>query len=161
MLPCLKTLVGFDNRMRPHLNPIIRGWTNYHRHIVAARTFRKVEWALGYCLWKWAKRRHPGKSARWIVSRYWHSLNGRKVFATESGKVTQDGQPIWWRLFLPTTINIQRHVKIKAAANPFDPCWFDYFEDRTFFKRFGIHRGQAGLTPSSSPVPLTRGDTMA
>ncbi|MDR9816999.1 MAG: group II intron maturase-specific domain-containing protein [Candidatus Methanoculleus thermohydrogenotrophicum] len=25
------------------LNPIIRGWTNYHRHNVAAETFRKLD----------------------------------------------------------------------------------------------------------------------
>ena len=25
------------------LNPVIRGWVNYHRHIVALQTFQKVE----------------------------------------------------------------------------------------------------------------------
>ena len=143
------------------LNPVIRGWTNYHRHIAAKHTFRKVEWAVGHCLWCWAKRRHPGKSAHWIVNRYWHSLNGRKVFAAETGMRTQAGQPAWFRLVLPTATRILRHVKIKAAANPYDPLWFDYFEDRAFFKRLGIHRWEAGLSPSSSPVPLTRGDTVA
>jgi RNA-directed DNA polymerase len=143
------------------LNPVIRGWTNYHRHIAAKRTFWKVEWALGYCLWRWAKSRHPGKSAQWITRRYWHPLDGRKVFAADMGKRAQDGTIEWWRLVLPTTIAIRRHVKVKAAANPFDPQWRNYFEDRAFFKVFGIHRSQAELEPSNSPAPVARGDSMA
>ena len=46
------------------LNPVIRGWVNYHRHIVALQTFKKVEKALWHTLWRWAKRRHPGQTAR-------------------------------------------------------------------------------------------------
>jgi len=30
----------------------------------------------------------------------------------------------------PMDIRIRRHVKIKAAANPFDPKWEQYFEER-------------------------------
>jgi hypothetical protein len=30
-------------------------------------------------------------------------------------------------------------VKIKAAANPFDPQWRNYFEEREFFKWYGVH----------------------
>jgi len=143
------------------LNPVVRGWANYHRHIAAKRTFKKVQWALGSCLWQWAKRRHPGKSAKWIASRYWHQLGDRQVFAADTGKRATDGSILWWRFILPTDISIRRHVKVKAAANPFDPQWYDYFEERRFFKRFGIHRKEAGLKPSSSPVPLTRGNTVA
>jgi RNA-directed DNA polymerase len=32
------------------LNPVIRGWANYHQHIVAKRTFRKVERVVWQCL---------------------------------------------------------------------------------------------------------------
>src|SRR6185295_10803580 len=40
------------------LNPVIRGWANYHRHVVAKAAFKKVECVLWHCLWRWAKRRH-------------------------------------------------------------------------------------------------------
>jgi len=131
------------------LNPVIRGWVNYHRHIVAARTFRKVERALWQNLWRWAKRGHPNKPWEWIAGKYWHRLNGKKVFAADTGKRTPDGKPTWLRLVNPTDTKIRRHVKIKAEANPLDPQWRAYFEDRAFFKWYGVHRQEAGLEPSN------------
>ena len=127
------------------LNPVIRGWANYHRHIVAKRTFRKVERVIWQCLWRWARRRHPGKPTGWIVRKYWHRLDGLKVFAADSGERTADGKIIWLKLVNPTRNPIRRHVKVRMDANPFDPHWRDYFEDRAFFKRMGIHRKEAGL----------------
>src|SRR6185295_17489039 len=66
------------------LNPVIRGWANYHRHVVAKRTFKKVEWDLWHSLWRWAKRRHSGKSSRWVIQRYWKPLDNKKVFAVDT-----------------------------------------------------------------------------
>lgn len=43
------------------LNPIIAGWTNYHRHIVAKETFAYIDHQIWHLLWNWAKRRHPNK----------------------------------------------------------------------------------------------------
>ena len=40
------------------LNPIIRGWANYHRNQVAKDTFGKVDHAIWQQLWQWACRRH-------------------------------------------------------------------------------------------------------
>jgi RNA-directed DNA polymerase len=135
------------------LNPIVRGWANYHRHVVAKETFKKVEWALWHSLWRWARRRHSGKRSRWLIQRYWHPLGGRNRFAADTGKETPGGKPLWLKLLNPTEISIRRHVKIRGQANPFDPCWRAYFEDRAFFKKFGIHRREAGLKPSSQPAP--------
>jgi RNA-directed DNA polymerase len=130
------------------LNPVIRGWANYHRHIVAKRTFKKVEWALWTALWSWARRRHSGKSRYWIRDRYWVRLKDREVFATATAKRTPAGKPVWLQLVYPTTISIRRHVKIRMDANPFDPAWRDYLEERAFFRQFGIHRKEAGIKPS-------------
>src|SRR5579862_933047 len=135
------------------LNPVIRGWANYHRHIVAKKTFKKVEWALWHSLWRWARRRHPGKRSRWLIQRYWHPLGGRDRFAANTGKRTPGGKPLWLKLVNPAEIRIRRHVKTRCEANPFDPRWRAYFEDRAFFKKFGIHRREAGLKPSSEPAP--------
>ena len=121
------------------LNPVLRGWANYHRHIVAARTFKKVEAALWHSLWRWARRRHHQKSWSWIVGRYWHRLNGKKVFAVDTGERTPEGKTVWLKLVNVTETKVRRHVKIKAAANPFDPQWRNYFEEREFFKWYGVH----------------------
>ncbi len=139
------------------LNPVIRGWVNYHRHIVAKETFKKVEWALWHSLWRWARRRHPGKGSHWIIQRYWHPLRGRNVFAVDTGERTPGGKPLWLKLVNPTETSIRRHVKIRGEANPLDPRWRAYFEDRAFFRKFGIHRREAGLKPSSEPAPPSRG----
>lgn len=58
------------------LNPLIRGWANYHRHVVSKRIFALVDNALFLCLWQWAKRRHPDKGLRWIASRYFERAGG-------------------------------------------------------------------------------------
>jgi RNA-directed DNA polymerase len=131
------------------LNPIIRGWTNYHRHNSATQAFRRAEMVIWHCLWRWAKRRHQDRSVDWIAKRYWHRLGRtRRTFAADSGERTPDGKPKLFRLVDPTETRIRRYVKVQAAANPFEPCWRNYFEDRAFFKKFGIHRNEAGIKPS-------------
>ena len=109
------------------LNPIIRGWTYYHRHIEAGSAFRKVGMVLWHSLWRWAKRRHPSKSATWIVDRYWHRIGWRKwCFALPADSERSDAV----RLVDPSQIAIRRYVKVKSDANPFDPHWRSYFETR-------------------------------
>jgi RNA-directed DNA polymerase len=54
------------------LNPIIIGWAGYHQSAVSKETFYKLDHNLWNMLWTWAKRRHPDKSSRWIVNRYWN-----------------------------------------------------------------------------------------
>lgn len=128
------------------LNRVILGWVNYHRHIVATRTFRKVDLVIWHSLWRWAKRRHHGKSADWVLRRYWHPVGGRKWwFATDTGERTSEGKVRWLKLVFANKTIIRRHLKIKAEANPFDPLWRPYFEDRAFFKKFGLHLHEAGI----------------
>ena len=109
------------------LNPIIRGWAYYHRHIEAGSAFRRVGMVLWHSLWRWAKRRHPNKSATWIADRYWHRLGRRKwCFVLPAGSERSDEI----RLVDPTQIVIRRYVKVKSDANPFDRHWHRYFETR-------------------------------
>lgn len=131
------------------LNPVIKGWANYHRHVSARATFGRVDHEIWQALWQWAKRRHPKKGYRWIWKRYFHfigSSSGR--FAADTGKRLESGKIVWLKLVKATEIPIRRFVKIRAEANPFDPDWHEYLEDRAFFKKFGIHRHEAGIKPS-------------
>jgi RNA-directed DNA polymerase len=110
------------------LNPIIRGWAMYHRHVVAKATFSSIDSYIWKLLWKWALRRHPTKGARWIKARYFHADGYRSwVFATKS---PVDGDTHRLRLFRAMTVPIMRHVKIRGPANPFDPVWMSYFTRR-------------------------------
>jgi RNA-directed DNA polymerase len=53
------------------LNPVIRGWAHYYQHSASKHTFAAVDHAIFQALWRWAKRRHPGKSCRWIKDHYY------------------------------------------------------------------------------------------
>jgi len=111
------------------LNPILRGWANYHRHVVAKKTFSKVDTHVWSMLWQWAVRRHPEKGARWVKEKYFKTQRTRNwIFvATEKQK---DGSRKELVLLKEADTPIQRHVKIKAGANPHDPKWEPYFEAR-------------------------------
>lgn len=135
------------------LNPVLRGWAFYHRHVAATRTYAKVEWAVWHSLLRWGKHRHPNKNSRWVMRKYWHHLNGRNEFAADTGERTADGKGIWKKLYKTTDTSIRRHFRIRGEANPFDPSWRAYYEDRAFFKKFGIRRKEAGLKPSSASAP--------
>ncbi|MFA6269981.1 MAG: group II intron reverse transcriptase/maturase [Candidatus Paceibacterota bacterium] len=115
------------------LNPIIRGWANYHRHVVAKETFSSVDYQIWLKLWQWCKRRHPNKGQRWIKDRYFHSIESRNwVFAVKAKK--GDGRPKDLELYSAASTPIRRHVKIKAEAHPFDMAWEPYFEERRIQK---------------------------
>src|SRR5262249_3815771 len=52
------------------LNLIVRGWANYHRHASSTRTFARVDDLIFRKLWRWARRRHATKGARWVKAQY-------------------------------------------------------------------------------------------
>jgi RNA-directed DNA polymerase len=111
------------------LNPLIRGWANYHRHVCSKQTFQKVDHAIFTRLWRWARRRHPKKGKRWIKSRYFKTVGGRNwVFSGDT--VDQNGKKKNVRLTYAAITPIRRHVKVQARANPYDPEWEMYFERR-------------------------------
>lgn len=131
------------------LNPVIRGWANYHRHAAAKETFKRVDHEIWRALWQWAKRRHPKKSRAWAKNRYFPALGTRAwVFAARTRQRTPEGLPIWKRLVTASDTPIRRHIKLRKDANPFDPQWKPYFTGRAFYQKFGIHRHQAGISPS-------------
>lgn len=105
------------------LNPIIRGWANYHRHAVSKRIFAQVDHAIYRALRHWARRRHPHKGAEWVRRKYFRQPDRYGFFARVTGK---DGQPLLLRLFQAQSVPIRRHVKIRSAANPHDPSHADY-----------------------------------
>lgn len=103
------------------LNPIIRGWANYYCHGVSKAIFGTLDNRIWQAIWKWAKRRHPNKSHRWIAQKYYATRGGDNwVFVSESNAI--------WRM---AKTRITRHLKIHAKANPYDPAWYAYFQKRS------------------------------
>jgi len=92
-----------------NLNPIIIGWTNYYRHVVASEIFNKLDSRMWNMLWHWAKRRYPEKSKHWIVDKYWQNKGNRKwVFSTDKNELKH----------LSDT-KIVRHTQLRLEMNPY------------------------------------------
>jgi RNA-directed DNA polymerase len=121
------------------LNPVIRGWARYHQHVVSGKTFGLVDHAIFAMVRRWAIRRHPRKSKRWIINKYNRRIGGRHWnFHGEA-----DGRDVL--LFRAARISIQRHIKVKGEANPFDPVWEIYFERRLGVKMASTLHGRRRL----------------
>ena len=111
------------------LNPALRGWANYHRHVVSKNTFRLVDHQIWKALWQWALRRHPNKGRQWVRAKYFAAHGGRHWIFT--GQIrTAGGEKREVRLFSVASVPIQRHILVRDSANPFDPAWDAYFADR-------------------------------
>ena len=93
--------------------------------MVSKKVFQKVDHEIFRALWRWAKRRHRSKNARWIRSKY---FGQNWVFHGTLSDKTGNQRRV--HLFRAAKVPIKRHVKVRAAANPYDPLWEHYFEKR-------------------------------
>lgn len=107
------------------LNPILRGWANYHRHIVAKETFNYVDHRVWKLLWQWCRRRHKNRRKRWVKAKYFKTVGKRHWTFTG---IQADGY--FARLIYTSDTPIKRHIKLKAEANPYDLAFEEYFEKR-------------------------------
>jgi RNA-directed DNA polymerase len=109
------------------LNPLLRGWANYHCHVVSKVTFAKMDHAIFQALWRWAKRRHPNKRPGWIHQKYFTRVTDNRwvFFGTTTTSRGKTQEP---RLIRLAYTPITRHTKVKAEANPYAPAWEGYFE---------------------------------
>jgi RNA-directed DNA polymerase len=102
------------------LNPIIWGWANYYRHCNAKQTFIHIENRLWHMLWRWAKRRHPNKNAKWIKQHYFKPQGQRQlVFGTDKLTIRN-----------PAKMPITPFVKVTGRHSPLDPQLADYWLER-------------------------------
>lgn len=103
------------------LNPKIRGWALYHRHICAKTTFVHVDTVIYHALVRRERRLNPGMGARMIQRRY---------FDLGPYGSPRTGPPGATRLLRAAHIPIVRHIKIRAQANPYAAADAAYFRQR-------------------------------
>jgi RNA-directed DNA polymerase len=93
------------------LNPVIIGWANYYRTVVAKAVYSRSDDRLYGKLRAWARRRHPRKRAGWVAGKYWAvDKGGGWTFATQEGHVLRKHN----------ATPIVRHVKVRGKASPYD-----------------------------------------
>jgi RNA-directed DNA polymerase len=131
------------------LNPIIRGWANYHRTGTAKETFTKLDDWMFYKEVRHVKRTHPHKPKKWQQRKYWGRLNlDRQDHWVFGDKHT--GQHLHKYRWFP----IERHILVKGTASPDDSALKDYWQKRNMAKakdlppsRQKIARKQNGICP--------------
>ena len=111
-----------------YLNVKIQGWVNYYRHCVAKATFNYLDNSIFWIVWKWAKRRHQNRGASWVRKRYYTTLGLRKWCFYSKVKAGKQESRIL--LTLAQHTKIERHVKVRAEASPYDPDFKEYFLKR-------------------------------
>ena len=116
--------VKTENYIRK-LNPIIRGWANYYRHVKSGKTFSYVDHCIWKITWRWMQRRHPKKGKRWVVTKY---VATSPKFRWVMKAQTTTGEEL--KLLRCHDIPCRWHIKVKQEANPFDESYAKYFENR-------------------------------
>ena len=106
------------------LNPVIRGWSNYHKGICSKKSFYQLETFLWWQLKRWSKYQHGNKNRWWIFYRYFQNNHFTDQLRTSKG-VTN------YRLYKISTIPIVYHVKVKSRSNPYLPDFDKYYYQRT------------------------------
>ena len=97
------------------LNPIITGWSNYYSAVCSKETFSYCDAILYRQLKRWAERRHPNKSKKWVKNKYWHTRDNKGwIFG-----VKKEGKIIF-EIFKHSETPIVRHTKVKGNSSPFN-----------------------------------------
>ena len=112
------------------LNSVLRGWANYHRHVVSSEAFSRVDTYVFEQLWRMVRRRHQNKTKGWLARKYW-SAAGKHVFSVVH-KYKNKTRIL--KVIRVCSIGIKRHIKIKAEANPYLPEFSDYYWRRRNLK---------------------------
>ena len=95
------------------LNPLVRGWALYHRHVVSKAIFHAVDHAIFQALWKWARHRHRNKPARWVKKKYFPDEGPNRWVFTAVLK-GEEGSVKVVRLLAASSIRIEQSVSSGA-----------------------------------------------
>jgi len=138
------------------LNPKIRGWANYFRHVCSKRTFKYVDNQIFKMLWCWIHRRHPRKGGLWRKKRYFR-CNKLRNWIFFSKITNDDGVVSYLDLYQASSTPIKRHIKIRGEATPYDPLYKEYFNQRGKPRqKANLNKGNNGdrKAPEFVPKPL-------
>jgi RNA-directed DNA polymerase len=111
------------------LNPLLRGFANYYRGVVSKQTFEYIRNRVKIYLWRWASRRHPNKSKKWVQNRYYSRFGGDDWTFMCKG-TDRKGKEKSHILYNISSTPIVRHIKVKGNSSPDDPSLREYWQKR-------------------------------
>lgn len=111
------------------LNQVLRGFANYYRGVVSKEVFSYINSSTWHYLWRWAKRRHPSKSKKWVKNKYFRKIGDRDWIFAGFG-TGRGGKEKNFELYDISSTPIVRHVKVKGSNSPDDPARPDYWQNR-------------------------------
>ncbi len=91
------------NVLMHRLNPVLRGWTGYHRHGASSKTFAYLGAYTWRRVWGWLRAKHPKATVKDLQRRYL-----RRWWPEQDGVA----------LFNPATVAITRYRYRGAIASP-------------------------------------------
>ena len=107
------------------LNPIIRGYGQYWKHVVSKKSFDKIANYVFHKTCKYLRQLHPKKSWKWIKKRYFrkphHGGNNSWILTCPITNIQLLHMP--W-------IKIKRHVMVLYKNSPDNPALKEYWEKR-------------------------------
>jgi len=141
------------------LNPMLQGFGMYYRFAVSKKIFHTIDHQTWQKLWKWAKRRHPKKTKKWIMRKYFTTTIPKWVFKDETGDK---------KIRKTALISIVRFVKVKSGmrVHADDKETKEYWQKRVYtnalsqvytVKTEKLMKSQKGICPCCGD-PITRDD---
>jgi RNA-directed DNA polymerase len=127
------------------LNPIIRGWCNYHRYVHTSKVFSGLDNYLWEKLWKWAKRRHPNKGLKWVKKRYFTETKYRSWdFVIKSKKRNKAGKEVALYWHMKSNHGLGTFVKVREGKSFYDG-------DRIYWGT-RLRKGYDNISPSTAKM---------
>jgi len=129
------------------LNSVLRGWAYAHRQVVAKKFMSRLDNDIFKLVCQWLRKEHRQHTWAWISTRYRKRYGGRwqfmQVYLTEKGTVKTVC------LFRMSDLPIRYHNKIRAKATPYDPEYWDYFNQRNTWHQRMARRDRAFMNATS------------
>jgi RNA-directed DNA polymerase len=136
-----------------HLNPIIRGWSNYYRVVVSKRLFGQIDnWMFNKEV-QWARNTHPHKPWYWLKNKYWGRRNSKRQDRWVFGEGPKHLLKFAWT-------PIVRHILVQGRSSPDDPALAVYWARRNARRHTELPGRQRALAKRQEGLCAHCGETV-
>ena len=98
------------------LNRVIRGWSNYYRHVSFSHDARELDFWINRRVLIWLKHKHEGKGVRWILRQYKKRQIFKQYNRWNFGAIDDNGNVIF--IAKLQDVRLRRYLR-KKPQNPY------------------------------------------